>query len=537
MFEQILPKNIGRRTERSAMKLIRSLKGATAVLAAAALLGSVNSSPATLRATEPFDFVGTRLNAVGSGTGWGANLWTASPTPGLVMSADGTSLVYPAGAAFAVAGQRVRAINTGGINTYRVLDSQFSLASGNGSYYVSFLAKKDATGTFRIEANNSANNKRWHPVQVSADGGVSVQAGTTIGTISAGAFANNTTYLVVAKFLTGSVPNAYVKLYKSGDTIPSSDSGLSWTATATGPATGVSQDRFNIALTAGVVELDEFRFGTTWADVVCNTATAVTSSANPAAPGANVTFTATVSSASGIGTPSGTVTFKDAGVALGSAMTLNGSGQATLSTSSLAHGSHSITAEYGGATGFNPSTNTPLIQVMSTPPVAQNISMGAQSGVKQILPIIGIAKYPPTDADIGDVLTLTAVSYTSGNGATVAVNGNNLEYTSASGFIGADSFTYTVSDNFGGVSAPATVTVNVMAVVNQLTTELTFNGSGQVVLGFWGIPGVQYTIQKSSDLTTWTDLTPAVTTQPNGQINYMDTGTPSGTAGYYRLKP
>ena len=526
------------------MKLIRSAKGTTAALVAIALLSSVNPSQAVLKATEPFDFAGTNLNAVGSGMGWGANLWTAAPTPGLAMSADGTSLAYPTGAAFAVAGQRVRANNASGINTSRILGSSFSLASGNGSYYVSFLARKNATGVFRWEANNSTPAVRWIPLKVNADGSVLTQAGTTAGTASAaGVFANSTTYLVVAKFVTGALPNAYVKLFKSGDTIPSSDSGLAWTATAAGTsATGVSQDRFNIALTAGTVELDEFRFGTTWADVVCNTATTVNSSANPAAPGANVTFTATVSSASGIGTPTGSVTFKDAGSALGSAVTLDGSGLATLSTSSLTHSSHSITAEYSGASGFNPSTNSPLIQVISTPPVAQNISLGAQSGVKQILPIIGSAKYAPTDADTGDVLTLTAVNYSSGKGATVVVNGGNLEYTSASGYTGADNFTYTVSDNFGGVSAPATVTVNVIALVNQATPQLSFNGSGQALLVFWGIPGMQYTIQKSADLTAWTDLTPAVTandtsTQPYGRISYTDTGTPSGVAGYYRLKP
>ena len=133
-------------------------------------------------------------------------------------------------------------------------------------------------------------------------------------------------------------------------------------------------------------------------------------------------------------------------------------------------------------------------------------------------------------------------NYSSGKGATVVVNGGNLEYTSASGYTGTDNFTYTVSDNFGGVSAPATVTVNVIALVNQATPQLSFNGSGQALLVFWGIPGMQYTIQKSADLTAWTDLTPAVTandtsTQPYGRISYTDTGTPSGVAGYYRLKP
>ena len=50
--------------------------------------------------------------------------------------------------------------------------------------------------------------------------------------------------------------------------------------------------------------------------------------------------------------PTGTVTFSDGGVALG-AGALDGTDHATFSTSSLAIGSHSITATYGGDLHFN----------------------------------------------------------------------------------------------------------------------------------------------------------------------------------------
>ena len=85
-------------------------------------------------------------------------------------------------------------------------------------------------------------------------------------------------------------------------------------------------------------------------------ATAVSSSANPSNSGQNVTFTATVTSSAG--TPTGTVQFKDGGTNLGSPQTLNGSGVATFSTSSLIAGLHTITADYNGDPNFLSSTGT-----------------------------------------------------------------------------------------------------------------------------------------------------------------------------------
>ncbi|WP_020476098.1 MBG domain-containing protein [Zavarzinella formosa] len=80
--------------------------------------------------------------------------------------------------------------------------------------------------------------------------------------------------------------------------------------------------------------------------------------------GDSVTFTATVTPLThGPAGPNGTVTFKDGSTTLGTG-TLSG-GVATFSTSALGAGSHSITAVYGGGTGYNGSTSSTGTQTVS----------------------------------------------------------------------------------------------------------------------------------------------------------------------------
>jgi hypothetical protein len=87
------------------------------------------------------------------------------------------------------------------------------------------------------------------------------------------------------------------------------------------------------------------------------TSTVVVSSVNPSAFGQSVTFTATVTSSAG--TPSGTVLFKDGATTLG-AGTLDASGNASFTLSTLTAGSHAITASYGGSGNHAPSTSPVL---------------------------------------------------------------------------------------------------------------------------------------------------------------------------------
>ena len=98
---------------------------------------------------------------------------------------------------------------------------------------------------------------------------------------------------------------------------------------------------------------------------ISGTTTTLASSPNPSSFGQSVTFTATVVPERGFykGTPTGSATFYDAAVSMGSA-NLNGSGVATFSTGTLIVGTHSITATYNGDSNFASSTSQPLSQVV-----------------------------------------------------------------------------------------------------------------------------------------------------------------------------
>jgi hypothetical protein len=90
------------------------------------------------------------------------------------------------------------------------------------------------------------------------------------------------------------------------------------------------------------------------------TTTTLASSSNPSTHGSSVKFTATVHASSGP-TPTGSVTFKDGSTTLGTGA-INGSGVATFSTTTLAVGTHSITAAYPGTANDLSSASTALSQ-------------------------------------------------------------------------------------------------------------------------------------------------------------------------------
>ncbi|MBL1112692.1 Ig-like domain repeat protein [Streptomyces sp. 110] len=105
-----------------------------------------------------------------------------------------------------------------------------------------------------------------------------------------------------------------------------------------------------------------------------NTTTTLTSSPNPSTPGQNVTFTATVTAVPpATGTPTGNVTFVISGgpTLIG---TLNGAGQATVSTNTLTTGAHTVTATYGGDTCFAGSTSPTITQNVVAAPTGTTVT-------------------------------------------------------------------------------------------------------------------------------------------------------------------
>ncbi len=110
------------------------------------------------------------------------------------------------------------------------------------------------------------------------------------------------------------------------------------------------------------------------------TATTLTSAPNPSTAGQSVTFTATVTSGSGV--PVGTVTFKEGTTTLASGVTVDGAGNAAFSTSTLAAGSHTVTATFTGASGWAHSSgdDSSAPQVVTGPITTTFTSVAAQDG-------------------------------------------------------------------------------------------------------------------------------------------------------------
>jgi hypothetical protein len=100
--------------------------------------------------------------------------------------------------------------------------------------------------------------------------------------------------------------------------------------------------------------------------VLQTSAVSVSSSPNPSVFGQSVTFTATVSAGGPTSSvPEGTVTFKDGANVLGTGTVDISTHQATFTTTALAVGGHSITAQYSGDTNFTAGTSAALTQTVN----------------------------------------------------------------------------------------------------------------------------------------------------------------------------
>jgi hypothetical protein len=145
----------------------------------------------------------------------------------------------------------------------------------------------------------------------------------------------------------------------------------------------------------------------------------VTSNANPVMAQSAITFTATISATTG--QPTGTVIFLDGTTVLGQGTLSNG--VATLTSSSLAAGSHSITVAYGGDSNFAATTSGVLAQTVLDFTL-NPVSTGGGNGSSQTVNSGAAAKYtlaivPTTGNDFPTPTTLTISGMPTGATATI----------------------------------------------------------------------------------------------------------------------
>ena len=267
-----------------------------------------------------------------------------------------------------------------------------------------------------------------------------------------------------------------------------------------------------------------------------STTTSVASSVNPSIAGQSVNFTATIAPVSpASGTPTGTVQFVVDGTNFGSPVTLSGGTATSASTTTLAAGNHTVTANYSGDTNFTSSSGSLSGgQVVIAPPSisksfgASSILVGGSTSLSftvtnpaaNTVSLTGVSFTDTLPAGLtvaapngltgscgGGTITATAGAGTvSLSGATLATNSNctfsvNVTGTTA----GVQNNSVTVSSTNGGTGNTATASVTVIAPPDLTITKTHTGNFSQ------GQTGAQYTITVTNSGGSSTSATVTVT--------------------------
>ena len=172
------------------------------------------------------------------------------------------------------------------------------------------------------------------------------------------------------------------------------------------------------------------------------------------------------------------------------------------------------------------------------PPTSANTAGSTVSGHPLVLSLAKLLARASATGP-GNILTIPAAGPTSVNGPVNNVVldsiAGTITYTPANGYVGTDTFTYTVRDSFELTVTP-TVTVTVTSAnvgSPNVVSGPTYSG-GSFRVTFAGIPGTEYTIQTATSLTgPWSYLKKA-TAGAKGLFEVIDSPAPSDPARYYR---
>jgi len=254
---------------------------------------------------------------------------------------------------------------------------------------------------------------------------------------------------------------------------------------------------------------------------VCTTTT-LSPSANPSAYGQSVTFTATVAPCAG-SPPTGPVTFFDGGIQIGLSMLAGG--HAMLTTSTLGVGTHTMTATFGGNSGFKPSTSARLTEAVNTPPPPPPMPAITSAPPNPTSSTSATFDFNDTQAGVTFLCSLDSSLFsacTSGVTYTgLAVSGHTFSLEAEDN---AGNFSPAASDSWtimaaGPVLQSIAVTPNPAAITQGLTQQFTALGT--------------YSDLSTTDLTTvvtWNSSDTTIATITSGATGGLASGlTPGGT--------
>ena len=229
------------------------------------------------------------------------------------------------------------------------------------------------------------------------------------------------------------------------------------------------------------------------------TTATLTSSRSTSTFGQGITFTSKVTS--GVGTPTGSVTFKNGTATLGTAPLA--SGTATFTTSSLRAGSHSITAVYDGATDFATSTSKAVKETVNkaTSKTALASSLNPSSFGQSVT--FNATVSPQFEGTVTGTVVFKDGGTTLGSRT---VSGGKASFTLSSLHPGNHSITASYDGNIDLLSSTSAVVTQVVHKANTktaLTSSPNPSTSGQAV-------------------TFTATITPNFTGTPTGTVTFRD---------------
>jgi hypothetical protein len=244
------------------------------------------TAEAAIMTYEALDYSGIPLVGQNGGIGWnGAWAQTGGTTSPNTLSDDGVSLSYPVPfesplTTPAVSGSRLKTgSTTNNASSTRLFNDTLNLSVGGNVRYASALFRKNApndavtTDNVLIEFFDSGGNRRWG---FGIEGGDKPWINTNASGTGATSVVPSDTYFLVAKIVSNVAPTVdvaslYVFGTGYGSQVPLLEPLTADATASTNTAAILDRVRFRVDTgntTALPGEIDQFRMGSTWADVV-----------------------------------------------------------------------------------------------------------------------------------------------------------------------------------------------------------------------------------------------------------------------------
>jgi hypothetical protein len=460
----------------------------------------------------------------GQSVTWTAQVTVSNPGSQAAANPTGTVTFYDGGAVLGTGTLSNSALDTATLTLNTLSTGTHSITakytSGDGNYFASAMSTTVAQVVNKADTTTSVSS--------SGSPTVSGEAVTFTATIAASSPGSSAV----------GVPTGTATFYDNGQpigTAPLSTSGGVTTAVFRTSTLSTTTHTVTAAYSSGDANFNGSKAATLLTQVVnaASTTTTVASSANPSVSGQSVTFTATVTvnspGSQAAANPTGTVTFYDGGVAIGTGtLSATAVDTATFTLNTFSTGTHAITAVYTSGDGnFNPrgASNT-VDQVVNKADTSTSVVSSVNpsvSGQRVTLTATVVVNSPGSQAVANPTGTVTF--YDGGNAIGTATLSNTATDTATfttstlATATHAISVVYTSGDrNFNTSAASSTVnqvvnkastTTNVVSSVNPSVSGESATFTATVIVNG---PGSQ------------------AVANPTGTVTFYDGGNAIGTA-------